>query len=191
MVAAGVYMVARAFLLFSADPLSMTVVAYVGGFTALFAATIAITQNDIKRVLAYSTVSQLGYMIMALGAGGYTSGMFHLTTHACFKALLFLGAGSVIHAVHSNDIWKMGGLMRKNEGHRNHLPNRGPGHSGVPPFSGFWSKDAILDAVRNSTVPGHEILFYSSVFTAFLTAFYMSRLFFIVFHRGSSGRKKP
>ncbi|HEY5039037.1 MAG TPA: NADH-quinone oxidoreductase subunit L, partial [bacterium] len=93
MVAAGVYMVARTYMLFSADPLSMTVVAYVGGFTALFAATIALAQDDIKRILAYSTLSQLGYMIMSLGVGGYTSGMFHLTTHACFKALLFLGAG--------------------------------------------------------------------------------------------------
>ncbi|HVM32695.1 MAG TPA: NADH-quinone oxidoreductase subunit L [bacterium] len=181
MVAAGVYMVARTFPLFSADLHAMTVVAYVGGFTALFAASIALTQDDIKRILAYSTLSQLGYMMLALGAGGYTAGMFHLTTHACFKALLFLGAGSVIHAVHSNDIWKMGALMK---------PMRVTGVtfliaalaiSGVPPLAGFWSKDEIFAAVRDSSVPGHQWLLAAAVFTAFLTAFYMFRLFFVVF----------
>jgi NADH-quinone oxidoreductase subunit L len=181
MVAAGVYMIARTYCVFSADPLSMTVVAYIGGFTALFAASIAVAQDDIKRILAYSTLSQLGYMVMALGAGGYTSGMFHLTTHACFKALLFLGAGSVIHAVHNQDIWKMGGLWKKLKitGGTFFIANLAI--AGVPPFAGFFSKDAILDAVHESTVPGHEILYYSAIFTAFLTAFYMFRLFFVVF----------
>jgi NADH-quinone oxidoreductase subunit L len=181
MVAAGIYMVARTYMLFSADPLAMTVVAYTGGFTALFAATIAIAQDDIKRILAYSTLSQLGYMMLALGAGGYTPGMFHLTTHACFKALLFLGAGSVIHAVHSNDIWKMGGLWKKMKitGTTFFIANLAI--AGIPPFAGFWSKDAILDAVHESHVPGHEILYWAAVFTAFLTASYMFRLFFIVF----------
>jgi NADH-quinone oxidoreductase subunit L len=181
MVAAGVFMVARTYTLFSADPHSMMVVAYIGGFTALFAASIAVAQDDIKRILAYSTLSQLGYMIMSLGVGGYTSGMFHLTTHACFKALLFLGAGSVIHAVHNQDIWKMGGLWKK-------LTITAPTFlianlaiAGIPPFAGFFSKDAILDAVKESSIPGHEILYGVAVFTAFLTAFYMFRLFFVVF----------
>ncbi len=182
MVAAGVYMVARTYLLFSADPLSMTVVAYIGGFTALFAASIAVAQDDIKRILAYSTLSQLGYMMLALGAGGYTAGMFHLTTHACFKALLFLGAGSVIHAVHSNDIWKMGGLWKKMKITWLTFFIANVAIAGIPPFAGFWSKDAILDAVHESRVPGHEVLYAAAVFTAFLTAFYMFRLFFIVFH---------
>ena len=181
MVAAGVYMVARTYTLFSADPLSMTVVAWVGGFTALFAATIALAQDDIKRILAYSTLSQLGYMILSLGAGGYTSGMFHLTTHACFKALLFLGAGSVIHGVHNQDIWKMGGLWKKMKVTTLTFAVATLAIAGIYPLAGFWSKDAILDAVYHSTVPGHCVLYYMGVFTAFLTAFYMFRLFFVVF----------
>ncbi len=181
MVAAGVYMVARTYLLFSADPVSMTVVAYVGGFTALFAASIAIAQDDIKRILAYSTLSQLGYMIMSLGVGGYTSGMFHLTTHACFKALLFLGAGSVIHGVHNQDIWKMGGLRKKMGITAATFAIATLAIAGIFPLAGFWSKDAILDAVYTSHIPGHMVLYFSSVFTAFLTAFYMFRLFFVVF----------
>ena len=182
MVAAGVYMVARTYMLFSASPISMAVVAYTGGFTALFAASIAVAQDDIKRILAYSTLSQLGYMMLSLGAGGYTSGMFHLTTHACFKALLFLGAGSVIHAVHTNDVWKMGGLWKKMKITWITFFIANVAIAGIPPFAGFWSKDAILDSVHNSSVPGHEILYYSAVLTAFLTAFYMFRLFFVVFH---------
>ena len=181
MVAAGVYMVARTYTLFSADPISMTVVAWIGGFTALFAATIAVAQDDIKRILAYSTLSQLGYMILSLGAGGYTSGMFHLTTHACFKALLFLGAGSVIHGVHNQDIWKMGGLWGKMKTTTLTFAIATLAISGIYPLAGFWSKDAILDAVYHSTVPGHMILYAAAVFTAFLTAFYMFRLFFVVF----------
>jgi NADH-quinone oxidoreductase subunit L len=181
MVAAGVYMVARTYTLFSASPISMTVVAYVGCFTALFAATIAIAQDDIKRILAYSTLSQLGYMVLALGAGGYSAGMFHLTTHACFKALLFLGAGSVIHGVHSQDIWKMGGLWRKMRVTTVTFAVATLAISGIPPFAGFFSKDAILDTVKESSVPGHELLYAVGVFTAFLTAFYMFRLFFVTF----------
>jgi NADH-quinone oxidoreductase subunit L len=181
MVAAGVFMVARTYLLFSADPTAMTAVAWTGGFTAIFAATIALAQNDIKRILAYSTLSQLGYMILALGAGGYTQGMFHLTTHACFKALLFLGAGSVIHGLHNQDIWKMGGLWGKMKVTAATFLIANLAISGIPPFAGFFSKDAILDVVRESTVPGHEILYAVAVFTAFLTAFYMFRLFFVVF----------
>jgi NADH-quinone oxidoreductase subunit L len=140
MVAAGVYMVARTYNLFSADPVSMTVVAYVGGFTAIFAASIALAQDDIKRILAYSTLSQLGYMIMSLGVGGYTSGMFHLTTHACFKALLFLGAGSVIHSLHEQDIWKMGGLWKKMKITAFTFAIATLAISGIPPLAGFFLK---------------------------------------------------
>jgi NADH-quinone oxidoreductase subunit L len=181
MVAAGVYMVARTYNLFSADPMSMTIVAWVGGFTAIFAASIALAQDDIKRILAYSTLSQLGYMIMSLGVGGYTSGMFHLTTHACFKALLFLGSGSVIHSLHEQNIWKMGGLSKKMKITTWTFAIGTLAIAGIPPLAGFFSKDAILDAVRDSTIWHHEILYYTSVFTAFLTAFYMFRLFFVVF----------
>ncbi len=181
MVAAGVYMVARTYPLFSADPLAMTVVAYVGGFTAFFAASIALTQDDIKRVLAYSTLSQLGYMMLALGAGGYTPGMFHLTTHACFKALLFLGAGSVIHGVHSNDIWKMGGLMKPMKITGVTFLIAALAISGIPPLAGFWSKDEIFTAVHESAIAGHDLLLAVAMLTAFLTAFYMFRLFFVVF----------
>ncbi len=181
MVAAGVFMVARTYLLFSADPTAMTAVAWTGGFTAIFAATIALAQDDIKRILAYSTLSQLGYMILALGVGGYTQGMFHLTTHACFKALLFLGAGSVIHGLHNQDIWKMGGLAKKMKITAVTFAVATLAIAGIFPLAGFFSKDAILDAVRESSVPGHEILYAAAVFTAFLTAFYMFRLFFVVF----------
>ena len=143
MVAAGVYMLCRIFFLLNVDALH--VIAIVGGFTALLAALIAVQQNDIKRILAYSTLSQLGYMVMAVGLAGPTPAMFHLTTHAFFKALLFLGAGSVIHALHEEqDIWKMGGLIKK-------MPTTfwtfiigTLALSGVPPFSGFFSKDSIL-----------------------------------------------
>ena len=181
MVAAGVYMVARTYNLFSADPMSMTIVAWVGGFTAIFAASIALAQDDIKRILAYSTLSQLGYMIMSLGVGGYTSGMFHLTTHAFFKALLFLGSGSVIHSLHEQNIWKMGGLWKKMKITTWTFAIGTLAIAGIPPLAGFFSKDAILEAVRDSTIWHHEILYYAAVFTAFLTAFYMFRLFFVVF----------
>lgn len=113
MVAAGVYLVATLFPLYEASETAMTTVAYVGGFTAIFAASIGLVQTDIKRVLAYSTVSQLGYMMLALGSAGYVAGVFHLMTHAFFKALLFLAAGSVIHAVHTQNIEQMGGLWKK------------------------------------------------------------------------------
>jgi NADH-quinone oxidoreductase subunit L len=181
MVAAGVYMIARTFSVFSADQMALNVVAWIGGFTALFAATIALAQDDIKRILAYSTLSQLGYMVLALGAGGFTQGMFHLTTHACFKALLFLGAGSVIHAVHNQNIWHMGGLWKKMKVTTLTFAIATLAISGIYPLAGFWSKDAILDVVHESPVWHHEILYYAAVFTAFLTAFYMFRLFFVVF----------
>lgn len=178
MVAAGVYLVATMYPLFAASTAALTTVAVVGGVTAIFAASIGLMQKDIKRVLAYSTVSQLGYMMLALGSGGYVAGVFHLTTHAFFKALLFLAAGSVIHAVHTQDIEKMGGLYRK-------LKRTGPlfligalAISGFPLLSGFFSKDQILAATYED---GRFGLFWLAIIAAFFTAFYMFRLFFMVF----------
>ncbi|RSK28929.1 NADH-quinone oxidoreductase subunit L [Bacillus sp. HMF5848] len=178
MVAAGVYLVAALFPLFTASETALLTVAIVGGVTAIFAATIGTVQTDIKRVLAYSTVSQLGYMMLALGSAGYVAGVFHLMTHAFFKALLFLAAGSVIHAVHTQNIEDMGGLWKK-------LPFTAPlfligtlAISGVPLFSGFFSKDEILLAAWDH---GNYVLFWIAVVAAFFTAFYMFRLFFMVF----------
>lgn len=178
MVAAGVYLVAAMYPLFQASEAALTVVAVVGGLTAIFAASIGLMQKDIKRVLAYSTVSQLGYMMLALGASGYVAGIFHLTTHAFFKALLFLAAGSVIHAVHTQNIEEMGGLWKK-------LRITGPlfligalAISGVPLLSGFFSKDEIL---ASTYADGKYGLFWLAVIAAFMTAFYMFRLFFLVF----------
>ncbi len=186
MVVAGVYLVARMFMVFHFQaPTALEVVSYVGAFTSLFAAVIACTQFDIKRILAFSTLSQIGYMMMALGVSGYggeegvgyMASMFHLFTHAMFKALLFLGAGSIIHAVHSNDMREMGNL-------RKYLPITFATFAiawlaicGIPPFAGFWSKDEILVAAAEH----NSLIYYSSVFVAGLTAFYMSRLFFSVF----------
>jgi len=181
MVAAGVFLVARVYPLMSAAPGALEVITWVGALTAVFAASIAVAQNDIKRILAYSTVSQLGYMMMGLGAGGVAVGMFHLTTHAFFKALLFLGAGSVIHGCHDEqDIRKMGGLRR-------FMPVTFAAYAvgmmalcGVPLlFSGFWSKDAILHAARHW--PASPVPFYLGLFGAFLTAFYMTRQVCLVF----------
>lgn len=186
MVVAGVYLVARLFPVYAlAAPDALHVVAWVGGISSLFAAVIATTQTDIKRVLAYSTMSQIGYMMLALGVSGYggheglgfMAGNFHLFTHALFKALLFLGAGAVIHAVHSNDMGDMGGL-------RKYLPIT---HltfliacitiAGLPPFSGFFSKDEIMAAAWEHNKP----LFFIEFFVAGLTAFYMFRLYFNIF----------
>jgi NADH-quinone oxidoreductase subunit L len=178
MVAAGVYLVARTFPLFLASPTALDVVAYTGGFTAIFAATIGLAQNDIKRILAYSTVSQLGYMMLALGSVGYVAGMFHLMTHAFFKALLFLGAGSVIHAVHTQNIQEMGGVGKKM---KITMWTFGIGTlalSGIPPFAGFWSKDAILGV---AWMNGNEGLFAIGLIAAFFTALYMARLFILTF----------
>jgi NADH-quinone oxidoreductase subunit L len=177
MVAAGVYMLCR--IIFLLDPTALLVVAYIGGFTALLAALIAIQQNDIKRILAYSTLSQLGYMVMAVGLSGPTAAMFHLTTHAFFKALLFLGAGSVIIALHhEQDIWKMGGLRKKMPVTFWTFLIGALALCGVPPFSGFYSKDSILaQALEQKNYP----LFVLGVFVAGLTTFYMFRLFFVAF----------
>jgi NADH-quinone oxidoreductase subunit L len=179
MVAAGVYMLCRTFFLFSQEPVALHVVAYIGGFTALLAALIAVQQNDIKRILAYSTLSQLGYMVMAVGLSGPTPAMFHLTTHAFFKALLFLGAGSVIHALSGEqDIWKMGGLRKKMPVTFWTFIIGTLALSGIPPFSGFYSKDTIFAQALGQ---GDYLLFGVAVFVAVLTTFYMFRLFFVAF----------
>jgi len=177
MVAAGVYMLCRTFSIYT--PEALHIIAYIGGFTALLAALIAVQQNDIKRILAYSTLSQLGYMVMAVGLAGPTPAMFHLTTHAFFKALLFLGAGSVIHALHEEqDIWKMGGLCRKMGITFWTFLIGTLALSGVPPFSGFYSKDSILaQALEQRNYP----LFALGVVVAGLTTFYMFRLFYVAF----------
>jgi NADH-quinone oxidoreductase subunit L len=178
MVAAGVYLVARTYPLFEASPQALTVVAIIGGFTAIFAATMGLASNDIKRVLAYSTVSQLGYMMLALGAGSLAAGMFHLFTHAFFKALLFLAAGSVIHAVGTNDITEMGGLRRYMPRTYFTMAIGGLSLAGFPLFAGFWSKDEVLAAASRT----NPILLAFGVITVFLTAFYTFRMFFLTFH---------
>jgi NADH-quinone oxidoreductase subunit L len=183
MVTAGVYMVARCHALFDLAPISLQTVAVIGAATALFAATIGIAQNDIKRVLAYSTVSQLGYMFFALGVGGYGAGVFHLMTHAFFKALLFLGAGSVIHALsNEQDLRKMGGLSSRLPWTHGTMLIATLAIAGIPPFAGFFSKDEILHAAFAS---GHYGVWLVGLLGAFLTAFYMFRLYFLCF-RGPS-----
>ncbi len=181
MVAAGVYMVGRIYVVFTPD--ALLVIAYVGGFTAIFAATIAIVMNDIKRVLAYSTLSQLGYMVMSLGVGGYVAGLFHLMTHAFFKALLFLGAGSVIHAVHTQDVRDMGGLRHKMPITFWTFVAATLSISGVYPFAGFFSKDAILAAALEKAMlhPSAFLLPVMGFVAAGITAFYMFRLLFLTF----------
>jgi NADH-quinone oxidoreductase subunit L len=195
MVAAGVYLVARAMSLFAGSITASYVVAFIGLITSFMAASIAITQIDIKRVLAFSTCSQLGYMIMALGlygvdfahafhsghmdhfhSPGWYAGTFHLMTHAFFKALLFLGAGSVIHAVHTNDINEMGGLGKKMPITRTTFLIACLAISGIFPFAGFFSKDEIVAATK-----GHPFFMFFTLVIAFMTAFYMFRLFFMTF----------
>ncbi|MEN8113256.1 MAG: NADH-quinone oxidoreductase subunit L [Actinomycetota bacterium] len=181
MVTAGVYMIARSAALFEMAPTTQGVVATVGALTALLAATIAIGQRDIKRVLAYSTVSQLGYMIMAVGLTAFTAGVFHLMTHAFFKALLFLGAGSVIHAMaNEQDMWKMGGLRKIMPVTFGTMAVAWLAISGVFPFAGFWSKDEILGAAYGRG-GGYIVLWVIGVVTAMLTAFYMTKLMLITF----------
>ncbi len=177
MVAAGVFLVARTFPIFEASDAAMTTVAVIGAFTAIFAASIGLAQNDIKRILAYSTVSQLGYMMLALGVGSVSAAMFHLFTHAFFKALLFLGAGSVIHGAHTQDIREMGGLGKTMKITAWTFGIGALALSGIPPFAGFWSKDAILAAALDK----NGILFAVGAIAAFFTALYMARLFFLVF----------
>ena len=178
MVAAGVYLVGRSFPIFSLSAVAMQVVAFVGAFTAIFAATIAITQNDIKKVLAYSTISQLGYMMFALGMGAYVAGMFHLMTHAFFKALLFLGSGSIIHATGTQDIREMGGLFKKMKVTAITFIIGALALSGFPLTAGFFSKDYILGFAYSQN---KYVFFIIGIITAFFTAFYMFRVIFVVF----------
>ena len=179
MVAAGVYMLCRVFFLLAIPgSYALDVIAWIGGFTALLSAVIAIQQNDIKRILAYSTLSQLGYMVMAVGLRAPAPAMFHLTTHAFFKALLFLGAGSVIIALHhEQDIWKMGGLRRKMPVTFWTFMVGTLALAGLPPFSGFYSKDSILAQAAEHNPP----LFVLGAVVAALTTFYMFRLVFVAF----------
>ncbi|NMH73864.1 NADH-quinone oxidoreductase subunit L [Bacillus sp. RO2] len=187
MVAAGVYLVASLFPLFNASETALMTVAIVGAFTAIFAASIGLVQKDIKRVLAYSTVSQLGFMMLALGSAGYVAGVFHLTTHAFFKALLFLAAGSVIHAVHTQNIDEMGGLWKKMRTTGILFLIGTLAITGVPLFSGFFSKEEILLA---AWVNGNPFLFLLALIAAFFTAFYMFRLFFLVFTGEARGDQR-
>ena len=182
MVTAGVYMIVRSNALYILSPETMAVVAGVGAFTAIFAATIGIAQNDIKRVLAYSTVSQLGYMVMACGVGAFGAGIFHLSTHAYFKALLFLGAGSVIHALSGEqDMRKMGGLKDKIPITYATFMVASLAIIGLPPFAGFFSKDEILWRAFTTSVGAGWLLWLVGFITAGLTAFYIWRLVFLTF----------
>ena len=190
MVTAGVYMVARCSIIFASAPAILNVIAVIGLLTAFFAATIGVVQNDIKKVLAYSTISQLGYMFLAMGVGAFSAGIFHIMTHAFFKALLFLGAGSVIHAMHEEqDIQHYGGL-------RKHMPKTAITFliaalaiSGIPPLSGFFSKDEIL---WYSFANGSFLAWFIGALTALITAFYMFRLYFLTFEgKERFGPDKP
>lgn len=204
MVKAGVYLIARSYPLFVQSSDVMLVVALIGGFTAIYAATMALNNMNLKRVLAYSTLSQLGYMVMALGAGGYvmaialqngdveavggyTAGVFHMMNHAFFKGLLFLCAGSVIHAVGTEDMRKMGGLGKHMKITSTTMLIAALSIAGIPLFSGFWSKDLILEAVLDPALGGAGIVLYlMAIATAFMTAFYMFRLWYMTF-RGEEG----
>ncbi|GDX61292.1 NADH-quinone oxidoreductase subunit L [Nitrosomonadaceae bacterium] len=183
MVTAGIFMVTRMSPLFELSETALSVILVIGGITTLSMALVALVQNDIKRVVAYSTLSQLGYMTVALGASAYSAAIFHLMTHAFFKALLFLGAGSVIMAMHhEQDMRRMGGL-------RKYMPITywtmliaALASSGVPGFSGFFSKDAIIEAAHLTTLPGGNFAYLCVLFTVFITAFYTFRLMFMTFH---------
>ncbi|NDP41690.1 MAG: NADH-quinone oxidoreductase subunit L [Aromatoleum sp.] len=183
MVTAGIFMVARMSPLFELSETALSFVTVIGATTALFMAFLGIIQNDIKRVVAYSTLSQLGYMTVALGVSAYSAAIFHLMTHAFFKALLFLAAGSVIIAMHhEQDLRKMGGL-------RKYMPITywtavigSLALAGVPPFSGFFSKDAIIEAAHFSKIPGHGYAYFAVVAGVFITAFYSFRMLFLAFH---------
>ncbi|MDY0087013.1 MAG: NADH-quinone oxidoreductase subunit L [Coriobacteriia bacterium] len=178
MVAAGVYLVGRALPIFEASGVALSVTMLVGTITALLGGLMAMVQHDIKKVLAYSTISQLGYMFLAIGVGGAVAGTFHLVTHAFFKSLLFLGAGVIIHASHTQDMREMGGLGRHMRWTAVTFGIGALALAGVFPLSGFWSKDEILDAAWNG---GHYAVFFLALAAAFVTAFYVARLWFRVF----------
>lgn len=186
MVAAGVYLVARMYGFYALLPTVLAIIAFIGGFTALFAATMGLVKNEIKQVLAYSTISQYGYMMLALGAGGYVAAVFHLTTHAVFKALLFLGAGAVIIAMHHNEnMWEMGGL--RNDMRVTYLTFLAGSLAlaGIFPFSGFWSKDEVLFETLVHALGGSMLLFGAYIMgllAVFLTGFYTIRMVMLTFH---------
>ncbi len=183
MVTAGVFLVARCSPLFEYSENALLMVTFVGATTALFAATIALTQNDIKKIIAYSTCSQLGYMFFACGVSAYSAAIFHLATHAFFKALLFLGAGSVIHAMHhEQNIQKMGGIWKKIPITYAMMWIGSLALAGFPPFAGFYSKDVILEAAFMSHSPFGKLAYWMGISAAFLTAFYSWRLLFLTFH---------
>ena len=189
MVTAGVYMVARCHVLFLLAPISLTIVAVIGALTALFAASIGLVQNDIKRVLAYSTISQLGYMFLGCGVGAFAAGIFHLMTHAFFKALLFLGSGSVIHALSGEqDIRKMGGIAKRIPVTHATFLVGALAIAGFPGLAGFFSKDEILWKVFSSP-QGSSLLWFFGALAALFTAFYMFRLLFLTFHGKSRVEK--
>ncbi len=179
MVAAGVYMLCRAFWLFEHIPMALQVIAWVGGITACAAAMLALIENDLKRILAYSTLSQLGYMVMAVGLGGEAAAMYHLTTHAFFKALLFLAAGSVIHATHRQNIWELGGLHKAMPITSWSFLIGGLALAGFPGLSGFFSKEAILSLAYER----NGVLYLLGAMTAALTAFYIARAWLVAFFR--------
>ena len=189
MVAAGVFLLARLFFLFAQSPAALLVIAWTGGITAVLAGTMAVVQNDIKKILAYSTLSQLGYMVLALGLGNPYAGMFHLTTHAFFKALLFLSAGSLIHALHTQNIWN----MRTQKGLLRSMPITSVTFfigtlalMGIPPTSGYFSKESILAAASH----GSPVLFILALANVFFTSFYMGRLCTLVFFQKSHSARQ-
>jgi NADH-quinone oxidoreductase subunit L len=190
MVAAGVYVIGRLFAVFVGSGGALTVIATIAGITMLAAALLAMIQDDIKRVLAYSTISQLGYMVagLSMGEAGFTPGLFHLFTHAFFKALLFLAAGSVIHAVHSNNMSEMGGLRKTMPVTFWTFIIGAAALSGIPPFAGFWSKDEIISTAFKE---GHVLLWAVTLLTAVITAFYMTRAVLLTFFGAYRGQGHP
>jgi NADH-quinone oxidoreductase subunit L len=190
MVAAGVYLVARMYGFYLLSPTALAIIALIGGFTALFAASMGVVKQELKQVLAYSTISQYGYMMLALGAGGYTAAVFHLTTHAVFKALLFLGAGSVIIAMHHNEnMWDMGGLRERMPVTYYTFLSGSLALAGIVPFAGFWSKDevlyeALVHGLGTAGSLGTLLLvgYAMGLVAVFFTGFYTFRMVFLTFH---------
>jgi NADH-quinone oxidoreductase subunit L len=185
MVAAGVYLVARMYGFYLLSPTALAIIALVGGFTALFAATMGVVKREIKQVLAYSTISQYGYIMLALGSGGYVAAVFHLTTHAVFKALLFLGAGSVIIAMHHNEnMWDMGGLKDEMPVTYYAFLSGSLALAGIVPFSGFWSKDEVLyeALIHGLGSPILLVAWAMGLLAVFFTGFYTFRMVFLTFH---------